>query len=93
MNPAHDGHKVATEKDVATCGSIAGPTTGPKSGELLTTNENAERVGSESERRREPDAKLARIVAAWDELPAELKGAMLAIVDSASREREHQRGC
>ena len=29
------------------------------------------------------DAELARIVAAWSELPTVLKGAMLAIVDSA----------
>ena len=45
---------------------------------MVTTNENAKRdtIGSEL------DAELARIVAAWSELPAVLKGAMLAIVDS-----------
>lgn len=36
-----------------------------------------------SERGREHDAELARIVSAWDELPTVLKAAMLAIVDSA----------
>ncbi|MFM9965139.1 MAG: hypothetical protein ACKV2Q_28410 [Planctomycetaceae bacterium] len=41
------------------------------------------RVAASSERDQEHDAKLARIVAAWSELPAVLKGAMLAIVDSA----------
>ncbi|MBC7820536.1 MAG: hypothetical protein IAG10_26930 [Planctomycetaceae bacterium] len=48
----------------------------------MTTNESAERVAASSERGQEHDAELIRIVAAWDELPAVLKGAMLAIVDS-----------
>ena len=39
--------------------------------------------GASSERDQEHDAELARIIAAWSELPAVLKGAMLAIVDSA----------
>ena len=71
------------EQDVAADGSFSGTTTGPKSGELVTTNENAERVATSSERGQEHAAELARIVAAWDDLPAVLKGAMLAIVDSA----------
>ena len=57
--------------------------TGPNPGELVTTNETAERVAVSSERGQECAAELARIVAAWSELPAVLKGAMLAIVDSA----------
>ena len=48
----------------------------------MTTNENAKRDTIGSERGPELDAELARIVAAWSELPAVLKGAMLAIVDS-----------
>ena len=39
--------------------------------------------GASSGRGQEHAAELARIVAAWDDLPAVLKGAMLAIVDSA----------
>ncbi len=73
------------------CGTISGP----KCGELVTTNENAEHVGAstdhdgaELERGREHDTELARIAAAWDELPAVLKGAILAIVDSARRSDE-----
>ena len=69
---------------------VSGPSTGPNSGELVTTNENAEHVGATSDRSgvssdrgQEHAAELARIVAAWSELPAVLKGAMLAIVDSA----------
>ena len=61
----------------------SGTIPGPNSGELVTTNENAERVAASSERGQKCDAELARIVAAWSELPAVLKGAMLAIVDSA----------
>ena len=75
-------------------GVVTGPTTGPKCGGLVTTNENAKRLGASTdhdgegaERGREHDAELARIVAAWDELPAVLKGAMLAIVDSAGAAR------
>ena len=62
---------------------VSGPSTGPNSGELVTTNENAERVGATSDRGQKCESELARIVAAWSGLPAVLKGAMLAIVDSA----------
>ncbi len=48
----------------------------------MTTDENAKRDVLGSERGQELDTELARIVAAWAELPAVLKGAMLAIVDS-----------
>ncbi len=64
-------------------GDVTGPSTGPICGELVTTNENAERVTVSSDRGQEHDAELARIVSAWSELPAVLRGAMLAIVDSA----------
>jgi hypothetical protein len=50
---------------------------------LVTTDENAKREAIGSDRGQELDTELARIVAAWAELPAVLKGAMLAIVDSA----------
>ena len=65
-------------------GDVTGPPTGPKCRELLTTNDNAQRDAMGSERGQEHDAELARIVAAWSELPAVLKGAMLAIVDSVA---------
>ena len=61
----------------------SGTIPGPNSGVLVTTNENAERVAASSDRGQEHAAELARIVAAWSELPAVLKGAMLAMVDSA----------
>ncbi len=83
LNPASGCCNTNAEQDVASDGSFAGPSTGPKSGELVTTNENVERVAASSERGQEHDAELARIVAAWSELPAVLKGAMLAMVDSA----------
>jgi hypothetical protein len=50
---------------------------------LVTTNENAKRDALGSERGQELDTELSRIVAAWSGLPSVLKGAMLAIVDSA----------
>jgi hypothetical protein len=50
---------------------------------LVTTNENEKRDSIGSDRGQELDTELARIVAAWSELPPVLKGAMLAIVDSA----------
>ena len=86
--------KLETASEVAADHSFSGTTTGQKCGESVTTNENAERLGASTdhdgegaERGREHDAELARIVAAWDELPAVLKGAMLAIVDSAGAAR------
>ena len=66
---------------------VTAPSCGPKCGELVTTDENAKRDVLGSERGQEHDAELARIVAAWSELPAALKGAMLAIVDSAGTGR------
>jgi len=90
LNPADGCCNAGAQQDVAADGSFSGPSTGPNPGELVTTNENAERVNVSSERSvasldrgQEHDAELARIVAAWSELPAVLKGAMLAIVDSA----------
>ena len=83
MNPADDRCNSQRSNDVATSRSFSGTTTGPNSGELVTTNENAEHVGATSDHGQEHDAELARIVAAWDELPAVLQAAMLAIVDSA----------
>ena len=95
LDPAHGCRNVETTSEVAADGSFSGTTTGQKTGELVTTNENAERLGASTdhgdaraERAREHDARLARINAAWDELPAVLKGAMLAILDSARRSDE-----
>ncbi len=65
----------------------SGTIPGPNCGELVTTNENAERVVASSERGQEHAAELARIIAVCSELPAVLKGAMLAIVDSAGAAR------
>ena len=55
----------------------------PGQAEVLSTIASTDHEGEGTERDREHEAELARIVAAWDELPAVLKGAMLAIVDSA----------
>ena len=82
MNPAQRSLNVLAAKEVAARVTFTGTTTGQKCGELVTTNENAKRDTIGSERGPELDAELARIVAAWSELPAVLKGAMLAIVDS-----------
>ena len=55
----------------------------PGQAEVLSTIASTDHEGEGTERDREHEAELARIVAAWDELSAVLKGAMLAIVDSA----------
>ncbi len=83
LNPAQRGLNIQAAKEVAARATFTGTTTGPKCGELVTADENAKRDAIGSERGQELDTELARIVAAWSELPAVLKGAMLAIVDSA----------
>ena len=94
-NPAHGCRNVELASEVAAGHSFSGTNTGPKCGESVTTNENVERLGASTDHNgaradgcHKHDAGLARINAVWEDLPAVLKGAMLAIVDSVERRDE-----